>query len=139
MADLRDLFGNASLTYEEFLAKAGEAGAEIGDTAALRADYESRIRDLRCSAALERALDGASAKNRDRLSKLIDFSAVTVDDEGVHGVSEQVNALRRSDPYLFETAPAPRQIVTGLPHEGAAADPDSLSDDEYYKARAGRL
>ncbi len=138
MPELSDIFGEGKLSYEEFLVKAGEAGAEFGDTAALRADYEERIRDLATTAALERELDRAAVRNRDVVSRLIDFSAVTVDENGVHGITEQVASLRQSDPYLFAD-PAPRRpIRSGLPHAAAPTDPDSLDDAAYYKMRAAK-
>ena len=102
MPELSEIFGEGKLSYEEFLIKAGEMGAEIGDVGALRQSYEEQLRGVRCHAALERELDRCGAKNRGLISRVIDLDTVTVDEDGVHGLTEQFDALRQSDPYLFE-------------------------------------
>lgn len=139
MADISAVFGDGRLSYDEFLVKAGEMGLELGDITQLRRSYEEQIRGIRCASALERELDRAEVKNRTLVSRIIDMDAVTVDEEGVHGISEQISALKESDPYLFNTkerAPAigvsPR-IRTGFSHSGESLDPDTMSDADYYK------
>lgn len=137
MADLSEIFGDTKLSYDEFLVKVGEFGAEIGDTRELRQCYEEELREIRRSSALERELDRAGARNRGIISKVIDMNAVTVDEDGVHGIREQLDALRASDPYLFDTAQSsptqPRTLRTGMPHGHEPLDSDSLSDADYYK------
>ena len=139
MADMSEIFGGGKLSYDECLIKAGELGLEFGDTGEMRRAYEEQIRTIRCSSALERELDRADVRNRELVSKIIDMGAVTVDDEGVHGISEQITALRESDPYLFNAkvnSPAavsgPR-MRTGFSHGGESLDPDTMSDRDYYK------
>lgn len=139
MADMSEIFGGGKLSYDEFLIKAGELGLEFGDTGEMRRAYEEQIRTIRCSSALERELDRADVRNRELVSKIIDMGAVTVDDEGVHGISEQITALRESDPYLFNAkvnspvASAGPRMRTGFSHGGESLDPDTMSDRDYYK------
>ena len=82
---------------------------------------------------------------RSAVSKIIDMDRVTVGEDGAHGIAEQLDDLRRSDPYLFEPderpAPAPSAPATsgvrfssGMRHTEAAPDPDTMSDAEYYRA-----
>lgn len=137
MADLSEIFGESKLSYDEFLIKAGELGAEIGDTRELRQAFTEELNAVKRSSALERELDKAGAKNRDLITKIIDMTTVSVDDDGVHGIAEQLSSLRESDPYLFENASVgqklPRTMRTGMPHGHEPLDTDSLSDADYYK------
>lgn len=149
MPELSEIFGEGKLSYEEFLIKAGEMGAEIGDVGALRLSYEEQLRGVRCHAALERELDRFGAKNRGLVSRVIDLDAVTVDEDGVHGLTEQFDALRQSDPYLFEAGNSGvgsggsggngsgsggvRGVRIGMPHGRETLDPNSLSDADFYK------
>lgn len=140
MADFSKIFGDGKLSYDEFLIKAGELGLEVDDVREIRQSYEEQIRGIRCASALERELDLAGVKNRGLVAKIIDMSAVTVDEDGVSGISEQLSALRESDPYLFEgkqsgfaSATMGQRIRTGMRHEKESIDPDSMSDADYYK------
>lgn len=135
MAEISEIFGGGKISYDEFLIKAGEIGMELGDIGEMRNRYEEEIRGIRCEDALERELDRAGVKNRELVVKIIDMGKVTIGDDGVHGIAEQIDSLRESDPYLFEdaaTIPA-RKVSTGMVHGGAAADPDRMSDREFYK------
>lgn len=141
MPDLEGLFGGGKLSYEELCVKAGQLGMEPGDVTALRSDYEARIRELRCSHAVERELDRSGVKNREIAARLLDPEGITVDEDGVHGVTEQLDALRQNAPYLFEepnsastarTTPKTRTSL-GMPHGAAVSDADSLSDAEFYR------
>lgn len=138
MADLSEIFGGEKLSYDEFLMKAGEMGREIGDLADMRQSYESEILSVKRNAALERELDRSGAKNRSLITKVIDLDSVEIDEDGVHGIAEQIDALRESDPYLFESAAPqsptqPRTIRTGIAHRHEPLDSDSLSDKDFYK------
>ena len=140
MSDFSKIFGDGKLSYDEFVMKAGELGLEPGDIRQVRESYEEQIRGIKCASALERELDRAGVKNRDLVAKIIDMSAIMVDEDGVSGISEQLSALRESDPYLFEskqgggaTYPVSQRIRTGMRHERESVDPDSMSDADFYK------
>lgn len=137
MADLSEIFGSGKLSYDEFLIKAGEMGSEIGDIGELRQSYENELKSVKRNAALERELDRAGVKNRALITKVIDMDSVSVDEDGVHGIAEQLTSLRESDPYLFEderqhSQSAPH-IRTGMTHRSEPLDSDSLSDADFYR------
>ena len=69
------------------------------------------------------------------MEKVLDPEKITVDEDGVHGIAEQITALKASDPYLFDApAPAPPAPVKwGISHTQTVPDPDSMGDAEYYK------
>ena len=145
MPDLMELFGEERLTYAELCERMKAAGLEYGDVGAAKAEFARQLNDVRRSAALERELDRAKVRNRSIVSKIIDMDRVTVGEDGAHGIAEQLDDLRRSDPYLFEPderpAPAPSAPATsgvrfssGMRPPEAAPDPDTMSDAEYYRA-----
>ena len=137
---LEELFGGGRLSLDELLIKAGEAGVEIGDVGEVRREYGGRLHEERTKSALERELERAGAKDKGIVTKVIDFSRVTSDEDGVHGLREQIDALRESSPYLFagaEDEKRAREIpVSGYAHtHGALPDEDRLSDAEFYRRR----
>lgn len=148
MPDLMELFGEERLTYAELCERMKAAGLEYGDVGAAKAEFARQLNDVRRSAALERELDRAKVRNRSIVSKIIDMDRVTVGEDGAHGIAEQLDDLRRSDPYLFEpderpasspsapSAPASSGVrfSSGMRHTEAAPDPDTMSDAEYYRA-----
>ncbi|MBR5366839.1 MAG: phage scaffolding protein [Clostridia bacterium] len=145
MPDLSELFGEERLSYAELCERLSKAGLEYGDVGQLKAEFTRQMDDVRRSAALERELDRAKVKNRAIVAKILDMDRVTVGEDGAHGIAEQLDDLRRTDPYLFEQserqpeANAPQQpggmrFASGLRHTETAADPDDMSDAEYYRA-----
>ena len=144
MPDLSELFGEERLSYAELCKRLAEAGLEYGDVGQLKAEFTRQMDDVRRSAALERELDRAKVKNRAIVAKIIDMERVTVGEDGAHGIAEQLDDLRRTDPYLFEQSerqpetavpqqPGGMRFSSGLRHTEAAADPDDMSDAEYYR------
>ena len=136
MADISKIFEGGALTYEEFSKKAGEMGVELGDVAEVRRGYEDRILEMRCTSALDREMERAGVINTALVKKLIDLDKITADDEGVHGIDEQIASLRESDPYLFvaEKKNTLRAVMTGARHSGVSVDHDRMSDADYYRS-----
>ncbi len=149
MPRISDIFGSEKLSYEEFVKKAAEAGGEFGDVAEMRKTHTAELNRLRVTAAVEREAMLAGAKNSGLLMRVIDMSVITVDDSGVHGLTEQIGKLRESDPYLFAEKEADASPVkepaastavtvsvnTGAPHGRETVNPDLLSDADYYAGR----
>ena len=150
MPKISEIFGSAKLSYEEFVKKAAEAGGEFGDVAEMRKTHTAELNRLRVTAAVEREAMLAGAKNSGLLMRVIDMSVITVDDSGVHGLTEQIGKLRESDPYLFAdkeagTSASPVKepaasavtvsVNTGAPHGRETVNPDLLSDADYYAGR----
>ena len=135
MADISKIFGGGSLTYEEFSKKAGEMGLEVDDVTEVRRGYEDRILEMRCTNALDREMERAGVINTALVKRLINLDGITADDEGVHGIGEQIASLRESDPYLFVPEKKTlRAVMTGARHSGEGVDHDKMSDADYYKS-----
>ena len=148
MPKISEIFGSEKLSYEEFMKKAAEAGGEFGDVAEMRKAHTAELNRLRVTAAAEREAMLSGAKNSGLLMRVLDMNGITVDDSGVHGLTEQIGKLKESDPYLFteketgtaassakEPAVSKVSVNTGAPHGRETVDPDLLSDADYYAGR----
>lgn len=131
---IKRLFGEDALSYAEFERRAGDAKLMLGDLAEAESRYKRELDEVRISHALEKNLELAGAKNSTLVKRALNMDEVTVENGVVKGLSEQISALRQSDPYLFREREMAR---TGAEHGGISADPDGMSDAEYYRARLG--
>ncbi|SHI90254.1 Phage minor structural protein GP20 [Clostridium amylolyticum] len=66
-------------------------------------DYEKKISDMQFNYAVDGALKGANVKNIKAVKALLNMENVKLDGENIIGLSDQVEALKKSDTYLFET------------------------------------
>lgn len=68
----------------------------------------SMLEEYKFKLALSEALSKTDAKNPEVLKALIDFSAISNEDGEIRGLSEQIQKLKRENPFLFEDRTAPR-------------------------------
>ena len=87
--------------------------------------YNNDIAALKLDNAVTMALVGAKAKNPKLAKAALDMSVIKLDGENLSGLSEQLDKLKESDGYLFETGQKPegggggaRVINTGGGHGG---------------------
>lgn len=98
--------------------------------------YKVELSNLKKNNALELALTGAKVKNSKAIKALLDDGKIKLKDDGtLEGLSEQLEAIKKSDAYLFEETqtktPIPKGYVpapaTPAP-EGTVTSPASLGD-----------
>lgn len=70
--------------------------------------------------ALDVAILKSGAKNETAVRALIDMEALSFSDGEIHGLSEQVNAIRGESPYLFRGG----DVSTGMMHGGFSGERD---------------
>ena len=82
------------------------------EVANITAQYESKLK----TAAVMAELTKAGANDPTDIIPHLDMNAVTVTDKGIVGLTEQLEPIKTSKPYLFkgETKPG----ASGLPHGG---------------------
>jgi len=129
---IKNLFGGEALSFEELSARAEAAGVRIGDLTETESAHRKEMDGLCIAHALEKNLEKSGAKNGELVKRAIDLSAVSVEHGRVMGLDEQFAALQASDPYLFREREAAR---TGAEHGSGFADPDGLSDADFYRMR----
>ena len=95
--DFAAAFGGAK-TIEE----AQKAFKDLTDARAKDiADYEAKMIATQRDYALNDALKAAKPRNAKAVSALLDHSKIEYKDGALKGITEQIDALKKSDPYLF--------------------------------------
>ncbi len=148
MNRIKQLFGDSSMSFEEFSAAAKEAhllileGDEgsyvpasreaelLGELSAARDAHQSELSRIRAESAFRQALVLSGAHNPELAMRAVDISDLEGDD--IYKAAEtKAAALREAEPYLFRTVGAP--VSTGAVHGSVVTDTDTMSDAEYYR------
>lgn len=113
---------------------------ETVDVLQLLEQQEAKLRQVRIDGEVRYMLAKMGAKNPTLAAKVLDLSAVQVDDNGVIGVEESVKRLMATDPYLFgrPLGPVGGERSSGGVHGGDRRDPNGMSDREYYAMVMGK-
>lgn len=98
--------------------------------------YKVELSNLKKNNALDLALTGAKVKNSKAIKALLDDGKIKLKDDGtLEGLTEQLEAIKKSDAYLFEetqtnTKPSiPKGYVpAAAAPEGTVTTPASLGD-----------
>lgn len=112
----------------------GDVEAMKQQIATLQADNKAKddahaaeIKQLKIDAAIESALTGAKAKNNTAVKALLkDLDKAELGEDGtIKGLAEQIEALQKSDAYLFDTTTTKKAQVKGAkPGESGNEDGD---------------
>lgn len=92
--------------------------------------HEAEITQLKLDNAVETALTAAGVKNNKALRALLDPDKIKLDDSGkLSGLSEQLEAVRKTDGYLFKEKDDVAPVMKGF-QPGASSDvkPDGKTD-----------
>lgn len=93
--------------------------------------HAAEIKQLKIDAAIDSALTGAKAKNNTAVKALLkDLDKAELADDGtIKGLAEQIEALQKSDAYLFDTTTKKKTQVKGAkPGESGNDDGDHEVD-----------
>lgn len=99
--------GNEALTNQ---IKALQAENEKTKT-----EYETKITARERDYALSEALRVAKVKNAKAIIGLLDHDKIVLKDGKIDGIEPQLEAIKKTDPYLFDAAPAPKVDAFGKP------------------------
>lgn len=81
--------------------------------------YNTDIEAAKVDSLLTEALVSAKAKNPKMVKKMLDLTLIKRDGEKLIGLSEQLDSLKESDGYAFETEEkGGASMTTGAPHTG---------------------
>ena len=120
-----------SSAYDELMTKAGDNEALKTEIENLKAStqkqlndttsqYEAKLKD----AAIKSELIKAKAKDVKDIIGQLNIDGITYKDETLTGLNEQIDKLKESKPYLFETEQ--KKGKGGLDHDG---DGDGIDDN----------
>lgn len=105
------------------------------------AEYEEKLKRKDFDFTLSEALRNAKAKNPKAVKALLNVENIKLDGQTLLGLDDQLNALKESDAYLFEseklkgnTPPAGNQHVPGGYNK-----PNPFAKDSFNLTEQGRL
>ncbi|WP_462425747.1 phage scaffolding protein [Fusobacterium varium] len=97
--------------------------------------YKTELSNLKKTNALDLALAGAKVKNNKAIKALLDSEKIKLKDDGtLEGLTEQLEAIKKTDVYLFEETQTkektvPKGFVPGVTPPGeTVTSPASLGD-----------
>lgn len=90
---------------------------KVGEYETKVSEYEKQIQDMQFNYAVDGALKGANVRNTKAIKALLNMENVKLDGENILGLTEQLETLKKSDSYLFETT------VTGNEPTDGKSDP----------------
>lgn len=107
-------------------ANAGDLKKQLSD---LQTKYDADMAAMRRDNAIELALAGCRAKNSKAARALLDLDAIKLDGDKLLGMDEQLESLRKENPWLFdEDKSSGMQVNTGGEHgTGGSAEEDGVS------------
>jgi hypothetical protein len=104
-----------------------ELKSKVGDNEALKnrieelenankdakSTYENTVAEMKRNYAVDSSIRDAKAKNVKAVKALLDMTKVKMDGETVIGLKDQLDAIAKSDAYLFETVEPPTPNFAG--------------------------
>ena len=92
--------------------------------------HAAEIKQLKIDSALDIALGNAKAKNKIAVKALLkDIDKAELDADGtIKGLAEQIEALQKSDSYLFDANTSKKQVKGAAPGESGNEDGDKGVD-----------
>ena len=92
--------------------------------------HAAEIKQLKIDTAIESALTGAKAKNNTAVKALLkDLDKAELAEDGtIKGLAEQIEALQKSDSYLFDAKESKKQVKGATPGESGNEDGDKGVD-----------
>lgn len=96
--------------------------------------HDEELAKLKLDNAVEIALSGSKAKNGKAVKAMLDMSKVKMGEDGkLSGFDEQIEALKKSDGYMFDVQEQTQQQFTGFQPGVSSAVPNSTAAG--YEAR----
>jgi hypothetical protein len=97
--------------------------AKVTDYETKVTDYEKQIQDMQFNHALEGALNGANVRNAKAVKALLNLENVKIEGETIIGLNEQLEALKKSDSYLFAEGQEQPKFTGFTPVDGTKTLP----------------
>ena len=90
--------------------------------------HDEELAKLKLDNAIEISLSGAKAKNGKAVKAMLDMSKVKLGEDGkLSGFDEQIEALKKSDSYMFDVEQQSQQQFTGFQPGGSSTVPNSTA------------
>ncbi len=90
--------------------------------------HDEELAKLKLDNAIEIALSGSKAKNRKAVKAMLDMSKVKMGEDGkISGFDEQIEALKKSDGYMFDVQEQKQQNFIGFQPGVSSVIPNSIT------------
>lgn len=104
------------------------------DNEKIKNDYETKIQQQTFEHSLEKALSGAKVRNPKAVKALLDIEKIKVDGDKLLNLDDQLESLKKSDPYLFvEEKPGGPSFSTGQHQSSGGISPTDFSKMTYME------
>jgi hypothetical protein len=107
------------------------------DNSKVAAETEAKIKQLTIDHAIDTAILKAKGRNAKAIKALIDAEKIKLDGEAVAGIDEQVEAIKKSDAYLFDTGDGPHTAPGGNPPSGGHNERADLEQAHADAVKSG--
>ena len=96
--------------------------------------HAAEIKRLKIDSAVDAAISGAKGKNAKAIKALLNLENAELNDDGtIKGLAEQMEAVKKSDEYLFEAKESKKQIKGATPGQGADPNFEGLTKEQFNK------
>ena len=91
--------------------------------------HAAEIKQMKIDSAVESAITGAKGKNAKAIKALLNLENAELADDGtIKGLAEQLEAIQKSDSYLFDAKETKKQFKGAAPGESGNEDGDKGVD-----------
>lgn len=119
---------------EDLKKSSGDNAALQQQISDLQKTHDEELAKLKLDNAVEIALSGAKARNGKAVKAMLDMSKVKLGEDGkLSGFDEQIEALKKSDAYMFDVQQQTQQQFTGFQPGASSTVPNSTAAG--YEAR----
>lgn len=97
-----------------------------------KAGYEEQLVGMQRDSAIEKALATSGAKNTKAVKALLDADKIVFKDGELSGLSEQLEAYKQSDPYMFDMGKKPEgyEPAGGSPAKTYSSMEEAIKADD---------
>ena len=127
--DEYDNFKKGSISQADYEAKKKE----------IEENSKSEIAKIKLDSKIDLAINNAKARNVKSVKANLDFDKIKLDGDKLLGFDDQIEALKKSDSYLFEIDKTVNKGIDGastprknVDDDYSEDDLDKLSDEEYF-------
>ena len=97
-------------------------------------EYDKQLIETRKGLLIENALISSKAKNLKAIKGLLDMDKITLENDSINGLDEQIKSLKESDSYLFNIEQPTKTVDLGGEHKSATkSEPTTLTGALYEK------
>lgn len=96
--------------------------------------HAAEVKQLKVDSAVDAAIANAKGKNAKAIKALLNLeNAEFADDGSIIGLSEQMEALQKSETYLFDAKEAKTKFKGAIPGQSADTKLDGLTKEQFNK------